>query len=213
MMPRCREEITMIQMNRYEYQLKDVLRNADGSEKGSGYTFLVAEATPYSDAIHGLWEWASIATVGPRLEPLCDSLDDDAHTLKLLIEYIAPRCFEKTILVVEQDEYPANREVYSLFCKMVNWINMTKDYHEKIINAIAGISDFMASVKDVNKTYFNDTPQSPNPDLDTHVTNYTKSESENPLATPAARLDEIRRLYENELENWCNDFIDTFIIM
>lgn len=200
----------MITTSRYEYQLKDALRTSTGTTMTDGFS---TGTTPYADALAGVNIWAAVTEVGQRLTSLCRSLDEDQNTLNLLRNYIAPRCFEQTIYVAEEDEYPANREVYSIFCKMVNWVYMTKDYHEKIINAIDGITDFMASVKDVNKTYFNDTPQSPNPDLDTHVTNYTKSESENQLATPAARLDEIRRLYENELENWCNDFIDTFIIM
>lgn len=136
----------------------------------------------------------------------------DPHVKNLFSLYIMPTLYDKFIALSPDDEDNEYSIKERVFRGIIAWCMKTRDYHNRIINACENI-DLMKEVKATTRNYFNDTPQSPDPDLDTHITNYTKSESSNELATPAARIDEIRRLYQNEYQNWYNEFYQSFIMI
>lgn len=139
--------------------------------------------------------------------PRLMELSGDAHITKLFGDYIMPSYSECAISLYETDE----KEVFK---KIISWLLRTKERFEIQLNAYEEQkANLLKQVETINKAYFNDTPQTPNPDLDEHVTNYTKSVNSSDLGTPMARLDEITRLYQNVLENWCTAFYQAFIIV
>lgn len=193
---------------RYEYQLKDFFFEdlGTGQYKTPDAFGFIGNTLIFSGSLGGIGGTASQSTIS-----FIEDMDEETHIVKLFSEYIWPRCKNKNVAV--RDEEMTTEEKQELFYKMCAWLKSSSVSHEVTINAIDGIADFMAQVKSTTKSYFNDTPQSPDPDLDTHVTTYNKADSLSDLSTPIARIEEIRRLYENELQNWCNEFINTFIIM
>lgn len=189
-------------IKKYEYQVKDFFFTNTGDEPMPFDRISLADSLQQYN-YEGTREY---------LDAKCTSLDADNDVKKLLSEYIYPRCSYQTIRVSWEHQL-TDEEKLNMFVSIVVWLSHTSEKHKEVIKAINGIDDFMKTVDNETATIFNDTPQSPSPELDEHVTNYTKSVNKADMATPIARIDEIRTQYENELENWCNEFITTFIIM
>lgn len=189
-------------IKKYEYQVKDFFFSNAGDEPMPFDRISLADSLQQYN-YEGQREY---------LAAKCTALDADLDVKKLLSEYIYPRCSFQTIRVSWENQL-TDEEKLNMFVSIVVWLSHTMEKHKEVIKAIKGIDDFMKTVDNETATIFNDTPQSPSPELDEHVTNYTKSVNKADMATPIARIDEIRTQYENELENWCNEFITTFIIM
>lgn len=183
-------------------KLGDIICNGEG-----GFTdpFLVPSDINYLEVSSSYWF---------RGREVSSAILNDAHIKTLFSNYIMPSLYDKTVSLA--NEWSDEDTVYSnnerMFRKILAWCMRTREYHNKVIDACENL-DLMKEVKATTRNYFNDTPQSPDPDLDTHITNYTKSESSNELATPASRIEEIRRLYQDEYQNWYNEFYQSFIMI
>lgn len=183
-------------------RLGDIICNAFGDFTDP---FDVPADVNYLEVANGWWFRARSA--------FADDIASDTTIKTLIGDYVIPSLYDMTIALVddwdtEETEAAIKERTYR---SILSWLKRTREVHKKIIEA--SNVELMKSVENVTKTYFNDTPQSPNPDLDNHTTNYTKNVNTSDLGTPASRIDEIRRLYENEFQNWYNEFFQSFIML
>ena len=139
------------------------------------------------------------------------ALDNDSYVTQFK-KYLIYRCLNG-VMKVKYDEDFTNEEKLAKLVQVMYWLTATSVVHEKVLKAIDGIDDFMKVIESSDITRFNDTPQSANPDEDGFTTNITKSTHYDAGGTPLERLQEIKNLFDNELEIWCDEFVNAFIIM
>lgn len=112
-------------------------------------------------------------------------------------------------------------EIFGEFVtNLANIFLSTYERYKKLLDSYsAKASSLLGQISstNTNKTRFNDTPQDSSEtffDDDEHTTNVTLNEStiSSDGSTPMARLEEIRNLYANLYNDWCNEFDSLFYI-
>lgn len=141
---------------------------------------------------------------------------DVANTL--FCKYIAPR--NKQMFVTYIDGAVTDDEIkagYKDFIrKYIFILNSTYDRYSKLIELYAAEkNNLMADVKSYSESKFNDTPQNVQGtfsfDTDDHLTNVTRNEVSNEIATKMARINEIDELMKNVYLDWANQFNKLFL--
>ena len=158
------------------------------------------------------FNFETICTVGGYSVPAqAKTLDADSYVTQFK-KYFTLRCYN-AVLKVKYDEDFTSEEKRAKVYQMIYWLTATSVVHEKVLKAIEGIDDFMKSLESTDVTRFNDTPQSPYPDKEEFTTTLTSSTHSEDGGTPLERIQEIKNLFDNEMEIWCDEFVNTFIIM
>ena len=102
--------------------------------------------------------------------------------------------------------------------RLLNIYDKTYYYYEALINGYEGAkNELMSDLKttSTSKTFFNDTPQNANTEIENNafVSNYTKSENETvtPVDTKIKRLNDIINSELKIWQKWINEFRRLFI--
>lgn len=196
-------------MATYNIQIQDIFTDETGSNYPDGrWLYDKNITTIISDAVAGCNSNGGHLSDGAY--NFAAYLEHIPLVLSFVQNYLIPRFFDCVVLSVTEN--PTGDAYQNKLLSILYFLDSTKDKHIKVIEAIEGAGDLMKSVSSISKNIFNDTPQTPDPDLDTHVTNYTKSISESDFNTPMARIAEIRDTFLNEMELWSREFMERFII-
>lgn len=113
-------------------------------------------------------------------------------------------------------------DIKSFVSRVAAWLMGTYPKYKKLLDLYKAQETKLMDKLTTNtsgKTRFNDMPQSPiaagDIDGDDHLTNLTKDDNESATdpETPMMRLAEIQANYKNIYNDWCDEFVKTFIIM
>lgn len=145
------------------------------------------------------FSFETICTVGGWAVPAqAKTLDADSYVTQFK-KYFSLRC-HNSVLKIKYDENFTSDDIKAKVYQIIYWMTATSVVHEKVIKAIDGIDDFMKVIESSDVTRFNDTPQSPNPDEDGFTSTLTKSTHYDAGGTPLERIQEIKNLFDNELD-------------
>jgi hypothetical protein len=189
----------MEETNRYELTFKEIWPGDRGI-----YPYYHAASFSIAESYKYLIGDSNVPTAAT-------ALDNDSYVTQFK-KYLIYRCLNG-VMKVKYDEDFTNEEKLAKLVQVMYWLTATSVVHEKVLKAIDGIDDFMKVIESSDVTRFNDTPQSANPDEDGFTTTLTSSTHSEDGGTPLERLQEIKNLFDNELEIWCDEFVNTFIIM
>jgi hypothetical protein len=161
------------------------------------------------------------------------------EVIELLATYVLPKCYYCDVCISDTDYSAvlddtrqkdveastfadAPEEIKSFVSRVAAWLMGTYPKYKKLLDLYKAqetkLMDKLTTTTS-GKTRFNDMPQSPiaagDIDGDDHLTNLTKDDNESATdpETPMMRLAEIQANYKNIYNDWCDEFVKTFIIM
>lgn len=198
---------------RHYYSMADILEIIQGNESDALY--MISKDGGLFSFIKAVYEKA-----GRHY-----TFDEDTdETKELFKNYLWPDYYDMPFFFIDTsvmpwcaDEEPTDTEVVNesldYFGRMYKWLHETKDRYTYLINAYKDQeTKLLSQISSKSTTKFNDTPQDGgNFDTDNHLTNITAIETSADVATPIARLKEVKDNLRNLYSEWCNEF-DQFII-
>lgn len=176
-----------------------------------------AQATPFSAG-------ATVTGFAALIKMILKDYDttnmpaDDEYT-KELFKRIWFDYYDAPIIAVEKDSWPWSEPTEPTFVEMkavfidvagriAKWLVDTKDRYEYLIKAYKDQeASLLNQLSSIATTKFNDTPQTDEPFVnDQHLTNATRVESKSDVATPMARLKEVKDNLKDLYAEWSDDF-------
>lgn len=112
---------------------------------------------------------------------------------------------------------PDETDLHEWFTKFIRTLNQTYFKYGYLVKEYKSQMDhLMDKIGTSSTSRFNDTPQNNESGSfdwsdDSHLTNISKVDAESDVATPIARLDEIRALLTNSYVNWAYEFRMLFL--
>jgi hypothetical protein len=181
----------------------------------------------------GLWINHSATAL---TEPAALASDE---VIELLATYVLPKCYYCDACISDTDYSAvlddarqkdvapstfadAPEEIKSFVARVGAWLTATYPKYKKLLDLYKDQETKLMDKLTTNtsgKTRFNDMPQSPiaagDIDGDDHLSTLTKDDNESATdpETPMMRLAEIQANYKNIYNDWCDEFVKTFIIM
>lgn len=150
--------------------------------------------------------------------------EDTDETKELFKNYLWPEYYDMPLFYIDTftmpwcgEEKPTDQEVVNesldYFGRIYKWLHETKDRYIYLIKAYKDQeAKLLNQISSKSTTKFNDTPQDGGDfDTDNHLTNITAIETSADVATPIARLKEVKDNLRNLYSEWSNEF-NRFII-
>ena len=194
-------------MTKYYYSMADLLLLSSPT---------YAQATPFSaGSVNG---FAALIKLILKDYDTTNMPADDEYTEELF-KRVWFDYYDAPIIAVEKDSWPWSTPTEPTFVeqkeqfvdvagRIAKWLIDTKDRYEYLIKTYKDQeASLLNQLSSTATTKFNDTPQTNEPFVDDpHLTNATCVESKSDVATPMARLKEVKDNLKDLYAEWSDDF-------